>query len=87
MHLFCFTPVYKYMEQQSNPNFWKTILVNTCVVYPLILLSEIILGLFLPMEEVPPKLAIFLSVVIVVILMAWPVMPFVQKKLGRWINR
>ena len=75
------------MENQSKPSFWKSILVNTAVVYPLILLSEIILGLFLPMEDVHPKLGIFLSVIIVVILMAWPVMPLVQRFLGAWINK
>lgn len=74
------------MEQSSKPKFWKSVLVNTCVVYPLILLSEIILGLFIPLQELHPKLAIFLSVVVVVLLMAWPVMPFISKVLGKWMN-
>lgn len=74
------------MSDQEKPSFWKSILVNTAIVYPLILLSEIILNLFLPMEDLHPKLGIFLSVVIVVVLMAWPVMPFVNKLLGNWLR-
>jgi len=74
------------MEEEKKPAFWKSIVVNTAIVYPLILISEIILDLILPMETVHPKLGIFLSVVIVVILMAWPVMPFVNRILGDWIK-
>lgn len=74
------------MEEEKKPSFWKSIVVNTAIVYPLILISEIILNFLLPMELLHPKFGIFLSVVIVVLLMAWPVMPFVHRILGDWLK-
>lgn len=73
------------MSENQAPKYWKNVLITTATVYPLILLSEIILDLFLPMEKLSPKLSIFLSVIIVAALMAWPVMPIIQKYLGKWM--
>lgn len=78
--------IYTMEDKPVKQSFWKNVVITTATVYPLILLSEIILGLCLPMEEVHPKMAIFLSVVIVAALMAWPVMPLVQKYLGEWLK-
>lgn len=73
--------------KNKGPKYWKNVVVTTATVYPLILFSEIILDLFIPIETLSPKFLIFLSVIIVAALMAWPVMPFVQKYLGKWMSK
>lgn len=74
-------------SNEKSPVYWKNVFVTIITVYPLILFSEIILGLFLPLETLSPKLSIFLSVVIVAALMAWPVMPIANKYLGNWMRK
>lgn len=73
--------------KEVKPVYWKNVFITIVTVYPLILLSEVILDLFLPMDKLNPKLSIFLSVVIVAALMAWPVMPIANKYLGGWMRR
>ena len=74
-------------NDQPKQSYWKQVVITIATVYPLILLSDWVLGLFLRMQSIPPKLGIFLSVVIVAALMVWPVMQMVHKYLGSWISK
>lgn len=65
------------------PLFWKQVLVTIFTVYPLILLADLLLNLLFPMRLLPPQLAIFFTV----ILMVKPVMPWVTRILGDWLHK
>ncbi|WP_044208986.1 hypothetical protein [Flammeovirga sp. OC4] len=72
-------------KNNENPVYWKQVLVTIFTVYPLIVIVDMLLQYLFPMASVPPKLAIFFTVVIVGALMANPVMPLVYRYLGKWL--
>ncbi|PWJ45014.1 hypothetical protein [Sediminitomix flava] len=73
-------------SQAKSPSYWKQVLVTIFTVYPLILIADWILTLFLPMRSFPPQFSVFLTVVVVASLMVYPVMPWVKRLLGNWME-
>lgn len=71
------------MFQNTKPAFYKLVLMGIIAVYPLVLLSDLILGPFT--QEMPYWLAILLSVIFISVLMTWPVMPVISKILASWL--
>ncbi|MGM8363802.1 hypothetical protein ACSV4D_17960 [Flavobacterium sp. ARAG 55.4] len=71
----------------GQPIFWKGFLITILTVFPLILITDLLLGFILPMQTLEPKIAIFLNLIFVAILMQYPIMPLTNKYFGHWINK
>ncbi|MBD0337195.1 MAG: antibiotic biosynthesis monooxygenase [Cyanobacteria bacterium Co-bin13] len=67
----------------EQPPYYKKVALGVLAVYPLILLSDALLGSLL--AGVPPLLALLISVVFVSALLTYPVMPWLTKSLAFWL--
>ncbi len=67
----------------SHPPYYKKVILGVLAVYPLILLSNQLLGPLL--EGLPPLLAMLISVTFVSALLTYPVMPWLSKGLSFWL--
>lgn len=66
-----------------SPPYYKKVVLGVLAVYPLILLSNRLLGALL--AGLPSLLALFISVIFVSALLTYPVMPWLSKRLGFWL--
>lgn len=66
-----------------HPPYYKQVLMGVLAVYPLILLANLLLEPLL--RELPPLLALLISVIFVSALMTYPVLPFLSKAMGFWL--
>ncbi|MBD2260034.1 antibiotic biosynthesis monooxygenase [Pseudanabaena sp. FACHB-2040] len=71
------------VKAAGQPPYYKKVVLGVLAVYPLILLSNALLGRFL--AEMPALLALLLSVVFVSALLTYPVMPWLTKNLAFWL--
>jgi antibiotic biosynthesis monooxygenase (ABM) superfamily enzyme len=69
--------------RSPHPPYYKKVVLGVLAVYPLILLSNQLLGPLL--AGLPPLLALFISVVFVSALLTYPVMPWLSAALGFWL--
>lgn len=70
-------------ETRSQPSYYKKVVLGVLAVYPLILLSDLLLGPVL--GGLPPLLSLLISVVFVSALLTYPVMPWLTKWLEFWL--
>lgn len=66
-----------------QPAYYKKVVLGVLAVYPLILLSNLLLGPVL--AGLPPLLALLISVVFVSALLTYPVMPWLTRGLAFWL--
>jgi antibiotic biosynthesis monooxygenase (ABM) superfamily enzyme len=71
------------LTQENQPPYYKKVIVGVLAVYPLILLSNFVLGHLL--APLPPKLGLLISVVFVSGLLTYPVMPMLTHLLDFWL--
>ena len=67
----------------SQPAFYKMVIVGFLAVYPLVLLVDTLLGPFI--QDLPYLIRIACSVTVISILITYPVMPWLTKKLESWL--
>ncbi len=67
----------------SQPAYYKQVIMGVITVYPLILLSNALLGPLL--SGLPFLLSLFISVIFVSALLTYPVMPWLTKALSFWL--
>ncbi|MEB3212978.1 MAG: antibiotic biosynthesis monooxygenase [Leptolyngbyaceae bacterium] len=67
----------------EQPPYYKKVILGVLAVYPLILLSNALLGTVL--EPLPPKLGLLISVLFVSSLLTYPVMPMLTHLLDFWL--
>lgn len=70
-----------------HPIFWKGFLITILTVFPLILVTDLLLCFILPMHTLEPKIAIFLNLILVAMLMQYPIMPLTNKYFGNWLTK
>jgi uncharacterized protein len=66
-----------------EPPYYKQVIIGVITVYPLILLSNLLLDPFL--QGLPPLLSLLISVIFVSALLSYPVMPYLTKILAFWL--
>ncbi|HEY9738289.1 MAG TPA: hypothetical protein V6D06_18480 [Trichocoleus sp.] len=66
-----------------QPPYYKKVVLGVLAVYPLILLSNALLGPLL--NPLPPLLGLLISVVFVSALLTYPVMPWLSRVLAPWL--
>lgn len=66
-----------------QPPYYKKVVLGVLAVYPLILLSNALLGSLL--SPLPPLLGLLISVVFVSALLTYPVMPWLSQVLAPWL--
>lgn len=67
----------------SQPAYYKKVVLGVLAVYPLILLSNALLGTFL--KPLPSLIGLLISVTFVSALLTYPVMPWLTQLLGFWL--
>lgn len=67
----------------TQPSYYKKVVLGVLAVYPLILLSDALLGPVL--SGLPPRLGLLVSVIFVSALLTYPVMPLLTKVLSFWL--
>ncbi|GBO52979.1 hypothetical protein APA_780 [Pseudanabaena sp. lw0831] len=67
----------------TEPAYYKQVIIGVITVYPLILLSNLLLAPFL--QGLPPLLSLLISVTFISALLSYPVMPFLTKILAFWL--
>lgn len=70
-------------QKLSQPAYYKKVILGILAVYPLILLSDLLLGSFL--KELPPLLGLLISVTFVSALLTYPAMPWLTRILSFWL--
>ena len=70
-------------ENPMEPPYYKQIIIGVITVYPLILLSNLLIAPFL--QGLPALLSLLISVIFVSTLLAYPVMPYLTKILAFWL--
>ena len=70
-------------ENPIEPPYYKQIIIGVITVYPLILLSNLLVAPFL--QGLPALLSLLISVIFVSALLAYPVMPYLTKVLAFWL--
>jgi antibiotic biosynthesis monooxygenase (ABM) superfamily enzyme len=70
-------------KKPTQPAYYKKVIMGILAVYPLILLTNLILGPLL--KELPQLLGLFISVVAISALLTYPVMPLLTRLLNFWL--
>jgi antibiotic biosynthesis monooxygenase (ABM) superfamily enzyme len=70
-------------KKPTQPAYYKKVIMGILAVYPLILLTNLILGPLL--KELPQLLGLFISVVAISALLTYPVMPLLTRLLSFWL--
>ena len=70
-------------NEPTQPAYYKKVIMGILAVYPLILLTNLILGPLL--KELPQLLGLFISVVAISALLTYPVMPLLTRLLNFWL--
>lgn len=70
-------------KREAQPAYYKRVVMGILAVYPLIIITNIILGPFL--KGFPQLLGLFISVVVISALLTYPVMPLLSRLLGFWL--
>jgi uncharacterized protein len=70
-------------ENPVEPPYYKQIIIGVITVYPLILISNLLIAPFL--QGLPTLLSLLISVIFVSALLAYPVMPYLTKILAFWL--
>ncbi|HEY9648453.1 MAG TPA: antibiotic biosynthesis monooxygenase [Chroococcidiopsis sp.] len=78
-----FTLPQSLQKKVSQPAYYKQVVVGVLGVYPLILLSNALLGPLL--SGLPPLLGLLISVIFVSALLTYPVLPWLSKILRFWL--
>ncbi|PZV19604.1 MAG: antibiotic biosynthesis monooxygenase [Pseudanabaena sp.] len=71
------------LENRIEPPYYKQVIIGVITVYPLILLSNLLLSPLL--QGLPALLSLLISVVFVSALLTYPVMPYLTKMLTFWL--
>jgi uncharacterized protein len=71
------------LYKPPQPPYYKQVVLGVLSVYPLILVSNLLLSPFL--KGLPPLLGLFISVIFVSALLTYPVMPGLTRLLGFWL--
>jgi uncharacterized protein len=71
------------LHNPPQPAYYKQVILGVVTVYPLILLSNLLLDPFL--KGVPSLLSLLISVTFVSALLSYPVMPYLTKALSFWL--
>jgi len=69
--------------QNRPPAYYKQVLIGIMAVYPLVLLVNMLLAPIL--ISVPYLFGVFLSVIAISMLMTYPVMPWLTRRLNTWL--
>jgi antibiotic biosynthesis monooxygenase (ABM) superfamily enzyme len=67
----------------KEPPYYKQVIIGVITVYPLILLSNLLIAPFL--QGLPALLSLLISVIFVSALLTYPVMPYLTKILAFWL--
>jgi uncharacterized protein len=67
----------------TEPPYYKQVIIGVITVYPLILLSNLLLAPLL--QGLPALLGLLISVIFISALMSYPVMPYTTKILAFWL--
>lgn len=78
-----FTLPHSLQQKVSQPAYYKQVIVGVLGVYPLILLSNALLGPLL--SGLPALLGLLISVFFVSALLTYPVLPWLSKSLRFWL--
>jgi antibiotic biosynthesis monooxygenase (ABM) superfamily enzyme len=70
-------------QQIVKPAYYKQVILGVLAVYPLIVLSNLLLNPLL--SSLPAWLGLFISVVFISALLTYPVMPWLTKHLSFWL--
>ncbi|MEK6155475.1 hypothetical protein WIW50_19615 [Flavobacteriaceae bacterium 3-367] len=70
-----------------RPVYWKQVLVTATTVYPMILAMSWLLKQLFPMHLLDPKVALMITVYLVVSVVVFPIMPFLMCYLGAWMQK
>ena len=71
------------LENLKEPLYHKQVIIGVITVYPLILLSNLLLTPFL--QGLPALISLLISVIFVSALLTYPVMPYLTKILAFWL--
>lgn len=71
------------IKTQQNPPYYKKVVVGILSVYPLIMVSNILVAPYT--VELPYLLRTLISVIIISSLMSYPMIPWISKLLGFWL--
>ena len=77
----------KFAEPQKKQLYWKEALLTILTVYPLIIGTDFLFQLFLPVKTLEPKITLFLNLSIVVFLMQYALMPLVKIYFSFWLDK
>lgn len=66
-----------------QPAYYKMVILGVLGVYPLILLADVLLKPLV--KDLPPLLALLLSVILVSALLTYPVLPWLTQALNFWL--
>ena len=66
-----------------QPAYYKQVIIGVITVYPLIIIAKLILSAFL--QGLPELLGLLISVTFVSMLLTYPVMPYITKRLSFWL--
>ncbi len=66
-----------------QPAYYKQVIIGVITVYPLILISKLIISPFL--QGIPDLFSLLISVIFVSALLTYPVMPYLTKILSFWL--
>jgi len=78
-----FTLPHRDFPNLPQPAYYKQVIIGVITVYPLIILSKLILSPFL--QGLPELLGLLISVIFVSALLTYPVMPYLTKLLSFWL--
>ncbi len=70
-------------NEQPNPPYYKKVVVGILAVYPLILMSNILVAPYT--GQLPYLIKILVSVIIISSLMSYPMIPWISKLLKFWL--
>ncbi|MEM7772558.1 MAG: antibiotic biosynthesis monooxygenase [Cyanobacteria bacterium P01_E01_bin.6] len=76
-------PISLLTQSPAQPPYYKKVVLGILAVYPLILLSNTLLGRLL--ESLPSQIGLLLSVTFVSALLTYPVMPMLTRLLDFWL--
>jgi uncharacterized protein len=71
------------LANPKEPLYYKQVIIGVITVYPLILLSDLLIATFL--QGLPALVSLLISVIFVSALLAYPVMPYLTKILAFWL--
>lgn len=73
----------KYLNSAIAPPFWKQVVLSVSIIYPLIIILNLVLEPFI--GNLPWLLSLFISVTALSLVLTYPIMPYATKLLRNWL--